>query len=701
MKTLLVLTQHPALAEQLSAAVDSARYRVVHRASIEEAEPLLAHGLPDLCIVDVESAQVQGLWQLEKIRRYLPNCPLLVYTGLPAWEWEEEAYLLGGVGFVRKPVRSGYLNAVLEHVMSRCAIPQAGAVVGQGPSAKDNLTQAGPVPGDRAEAVQTAAQSLKLMRDVWAVLSQTFCAEEMLKQFMLRLREIIGVNRVVLFLRQLGLAGVTPERQVVPMNQMRLAYAIGLPAELLRTVQLSFDEGIARLLSRLGRILHSNSPEVRADPVATKEFELLGGQVAVPIFDQERLVGMAIFDRRLTGEQLSNTELELIFHLLERLGLALKNLWLHEQLAANNEILTEILRELSTGCVVIDRDLKILNFNRAARRLLPKTKRMITEPDFADLPQALGNKAYEVLKTGTASGPFKFELEDAPGTIFNVNVVPLFTQDKVAPSAVLLTAEDLTQAEKLKQLEIEAANLRLIKTMADRSAHDIGNALVPLSAHQQLLKQKAEDPDFISSLDDALAEGVRRIARRVEQLRFLANDELSSSQRVALPKLVEDAFTQARDHFRTEHAELTFGKPTRAVTVTGDPDALRWALFEIILNALQANPAEARVQVRLETKTQPDGAEAVQIEIEDNGPGFAEEAVKKAGTPFWTRRTVGMGLGLAVARKIIQLHRGRLEIQPQKESRGGVVSILLPTSPDDTVEASGPVNGARAAQRSA
>jgi signal transduction histidine kinase len=103
--------------------------------------------------------------------------------------------------------------------------------------------------------------------------------------------------------------------------------------------------------------------------------------------------------------------------------------------------------------------------------------------------------------------------------------------------------------------------------------------------------------------------------------------------------------------------------------------------------------------VQLEEKTQPDGTRGVNIEIEDNGPGFAEEAVKKAGTPFWTRRTVGMGLGLAVARKVIQLHQGKLDIQPQKEGSGGVVAIWLPTSPDDTGEPSKPPNSAQAPQR--
>jgi len=51
------------------------------------------------------------------------------------------------------------------------------------------------------------------------------------------------------------------------------------------------------------------------------------------------------------------------------------------------------------------------------------------------------------------------------------------------------------------RLEIEAANLRLIKSMADRLAHEIGNALVPLATHQQLLAEKYKDKEFRESLD--------------------------------------------------------------------------------------------------------------------------------------------------------------------------------------------------------
>src|SRR5437867_2434567 len=115
MKTLLVLASHPELAEAVRAALNPERYRVLHRLNLEEAEPLLT-GKLDACLLDLELAQVQAIWMIEKLRRVLPKCPLLVYAGAKPWEWEEEAYFHGVTHVLSKPVRGRLLNTLLERL---------------------------------------------------------------------------------------------------------------------------------------------------------------------------------------------------------------------------------------------------------------------------------------------------------------------------------------------------------------------------------------------------------------------------------------------------------------------------------------------------------------------------------------------------------------------------------------------------------
>jgi hypothetical protein len=178
-----------------------------------------------------------------------------------------------------------------------------------------------------------------------SILTHSLDAEAMLKQFLQFLREILSVNRAAIFLNR----PCSPLTEVISpedSRRLRSAAAIGLASGLLEHFELSLDSGIGAQVTRLGRILRRDSDEARADGEAQKEFELLGAQVAVPIPNRDTIIGVAIFDGRVTGEPLVNVELELIFHLLEQVGLALRNIWLHDQLAGNHEMMTDVLREL-------------------------------------------------------------------------------------------------------------------------------------------------------------------------------------------------------------------------------------------------------------------------------------------------------------------------------------------------------------------
>jgi signal transduction histidine kinase/DNA-binding NarL/FixJ family response regulator len=681
MKTVLVLAEHPDLADTIRMALKPEAYRVIHRANLEEAEPLLQHGMVQACIFDVESTQVQGLWNIEKLRRQIPHCPILIYTGTRQWEWEEDAYLQGVTHVLAKPVRPRLLNTLLERILNK-PVP-AGLRPAVSAPAFSTMRSTESAFG-AAAAAQHGLQSLEVLRNFSTILTHSLSAEPMLNKFLLLLREIVGVNRAAIFLREpVATFGGMPAGEASP--PLSKACAIGLPSSLLEHFELSLGAGIGGQLYRSGRILRRHSEEARADMEMQQEFELLGAQVAIPILDRESLVGVAVFDGRVTGEPLVNGELELIFHLLEELGLAIKNIRLHDQLAANHEMMTDMFRQLSSACVVVSRDLTVLHANKTARGYFSKTGRRNAELEFSDLPQALGTKVYQVLKTGTAIAPFKFKPEDSPNAIYNVSVVPFQKHDSVLPVSALLMVEDLTQAQQLQTLEIEAANLRLVNTIADRLAHEIGNALVPLATHQQLLKERYKDPEFRASLEVALSDGIKRVSRLINQMRFLARDAVVSTEAFPMEMMIKEAYQEAQQHQPTKTTKLDYENSTKPIILTGDRAALKHAFSEVILNALQANPTDAKIGVRMHADANGSRSHDVEIEIQDNGAGFTSEAGQKIPTPFFTTRTVGLGLGLTVSRKIIETHHGKLEIVSPKPGHSGMVRITLPLAAESAL----------------
>jgi len=367
--------------------------------------------------------------------------------------------------------------------------------------------------------------------------------------------------------------------------------------------------------------------------------------------------------------------------LLEPLGQAIRNIWLHDKVTAGHEMMFNILRQLKSGCVVVGPDLKVLHANDMARTCFPRPHRPADSFDFNDLPQIIGSKVYEVLKTGKTITGYDFRPLNAPEQHYQVNITPFCRGNSSVPTAALLVVEDCAAADRIRHLEIETVNLRLVQQMAERLAHEIGNAVVPISTHQQLFKERIGDVEFQESLAGAMEDGVKRVSRLVDQMRFLASDRVGKMESVPVKQLIEESFREARAYHPSTTVLLQFESSGEPLSVSCDRQGLQHAFAEIILNALQAGTQSCQVQVRARTETDSGGSRWAQIEVQDSGAGFSAEAADKASEPFFTTRKVGLGLGLAVTDKIIRTHCGKMEIPAPRLGSPGLVRISLPLGP--------------------
>jgi len=205
---------------------------------------------------------------------------------------------------------------------------------------------------------------------------------------------------------------------------------------------------------------------------------------------------------------------------------------------------------------------------------------------------------------------------------------------------------------------------------------------VPLSVHQQMLAEKLGrknvDAEFLKLMERDLADSVKRVTRFTNQMRFLARDAQLPQETFPLAPLLEEAYEEARKYQPAKTSQLKYENGDSPMLLTGDRAALKHALAEVMLNALQANPADPKIGVRLHAETGGNGPHGLQIEVQDNGGGFTPEAAQKAAAPFFTTRNVGLGLGLTVTRRIIETHHGKLEILPPAAGQNGLVRISLP-----------------------
>jgi signal transduction histidine kinase/DNA-binding NarL/FixJ family response regulator len=670
MKRLLVITNQPTAAEAIRVCLDAKSYAVIAEENVSNATAILSSGLADAVLLDAELTDVHAIRAIDEINTVAPNCPLLVLASQKQWEWEEDAFVRGVAQVLAKPVRARMLNAVLNRLLAPTA------VVPEKTRSEESASRIMRVEG---AARSGPFQSLSALRSFSGVLTHSLQTEALLKEFLLRLREAIGVNRAAIFLRKPA-AVIGGGESATAEPPLESACAIGIEPALLRRFTLSLEYGIGRHARKHGRILRASSSETGADSEVHREFQALGVETAVPILDRETLLGVAVLDDRLTGEAYSSEELALIFHMLEELGLAVRNSWQHDELSASHSLIADIFANLECGCILVGAGPCVLQFNAAARHILlpgDTGKRALA---FQDLPQELGSKAFGVIQSGTSVPAFRYQFRDRPDAHYRVTVNPFKPEASGAANAALLLIEDITQAEKAQRLEVEASNLRLITSMAEHLAHEIGNSLVPISTHQQLLEDKFEDREFRESLSEALASGVKRISRLANQMVFLAREKTDFADKIRISELIVEAFREAHTFFADKIARLNFDKSSEPWVVAGDHKALRHAFSEVMLNALQANPDDPNVAVHVEETTGEGGRHVLNVEVRDAGKGFTDETAHKAPDPFFSTRTVGLGLGLTVTRKIIESHHGRIQINPSREGEHGVVRISLPLS---------------------
>lgn len=257
--------------------------------------------------------------------------------------------------------------------------------------------------------------------------------------------------------------------------------------------------------------------------------------------------------------------------------------------------------------------------------------------------------------------------------------------EKLGQARRALLQESETRV-RLERRLAEAEKLATVGTVAAGLAHEIGAPLNVISGRaEMMLQQHGSDPRISRHLESIIAQ-IGRITRTVRSLL----DYARRPERRDEPVLVSAVIDSSVDLLE---AELVKGSvavsrtDSEGVWVQGDADQLQQVLVNLMLNALQAmdNQTEPRMLAIRAWQTEVDresgSADAV-IEIGDSGPGLAEEISSRLFTPFSTTKATGTGLGLVVARSMIQDHGGTLTGTNRKDgSRGAIFTVHLPATP--------------------
>ncbi len=227
--------------------------------------------------------------------------------------------------------------------------------------------------------------------------------------------------------------------------------------------------------------------------------------------------------------------------------------------------------------------------------------------------------------------------------------------------------------------------------VARRLAHEIKNPLTPiqLSAERMMMKLQpkleASDAALLERGTNTIVNQVLAMQQMVDNFRDYAKTPPPQLQSLDLNALIEEIlelYPETTD-LRTIHPQLSADLPR----VLGDATQLRQVVHNLLQNAQDATSESddprraARIEVTTETvhyaEAEGSTRSAVRLTIADNGPGFDARMLARAFEPYATSKRRGTGLGLAVVKKIIEEHGGRIEVQNRKDGPGARILILL------------------------
>lgn len=215
-----------------------------------------------------------------------------------------------------------------------------------------------------------------------------------------------------------------------------------------------------------------------------------------------------------------------------------------------------------------------------------------------------------------------------------------------------------------------SARARSLECIGAKVAHELKNPLSAVKGLVQLLSRNAGD--------DRSRERLAVIGGEVSRMETILRDYLTFArplddlrpERVEIGAIADDVLAVLEA--RAEAAGVSLSRTGGPLLASGDPRRLKEALLNLVANALEATPRQGSVEVGISG----DGDDAV-IQVRDTGKGIPEGDLARLGTPFFTKREGGTGLGVVLARAAIRQHGGDLRFESEI-GRGTVATVRLP-----------------------
>jgi PAS domain S-box-containing protein len=457
---------------------------------------------------------------------------------------------------------------------------------------------------------------------------------------------------------------------------------------------LAYDSDAARRLLA-GHTLTLDDPLVqsRLDGPEIDFWREAGIHYFVPCVSKEGTIAVMALGRKASTEPLSSEDMALLAAVAAQAATALENGRLYAQLRVKadeldrmREFSENILESLNDGLAVVNRDDRVVRWNRRLEELYG-----LRHEDAVGrrLDEILDDRFFEVLRTARRDSPdgaavYRVPLEtrhqSARSVLVNAATTPL--RDATGATAgTILVIEDISarvQLEEQLQLSEKMASIGLL---AAGVAHEVNTPLTGISSFVQMLMEGADPADPKTKVLEKIEKQTFRAARIVNGLLNLARPAQVDSGPVDINAVISDVLSLLDHQLRTGRIQVRKELAIEGPVVQGIEYKLQQVFLNLFLNARDAMPRGGWLTI----VTRAEGSHAA-IEIGDTGSGIPAEQLSRIYDPFFTTKEIGKGtgLGLSITYGIVQEHEGTITCT-SAPGQGTRFSLSLPLGPAQRV----------------
>ncbi|MCP9442713.1 MAG: PAS domain S-box protein [Nitrospira sp.] len=352
-----------------------------------------------------------------------------------------------------------------------------------------------------------------------------------------------------------------------------------------------------------------------------------------------------------------------------------------EELRRQHAFIEAVLETAGALVVVLDREGRILRFNRACEQatgysseeVMGKTVwSLLLPPEEVESVKAV----FDRLVGGELRNEHEHDWVSKDGRRRRIAWANTVIPDSSGHADYIVAAGiDVTELKQVQEQLRRTERIAELGTLASGMAHEIGTPMNVILGRAEYMMDRVNDESIKKGLKTIIAQ-VERITRVMNQLLAFARRKPPERRPLQLKDIVEDGMELFRERLDRNRVAVELIVDDRCPSVMADADQMSQVFINLVANAIHAMPEGGTLRIEL-----AQDQNSVKLTVSDTGHGIPQELLPKVFEPFFTTKEFGKGtgLGLTVVKGIIDEHQGAITVESE-EGKGTTFTISLPKS---------------------